>query len=61
MTGQITMFQAVFGGNADFVARTAGTDGNNLLVSTCPNATAYEENALTTLNNSSTAVGDTVL
>ena len=26
-----------------FAARTAGTHGNNLLVSTCPSATAYEE------------------
>jgi hypothetical protein len=48
-------------GNADFVAREAGTDGNNLLVSTCPSATAYEEEGKTTLNDSSTSVGDTTV
>jgi phage tail sheath protein FI len=48
-------------GNADFVAREAGTDGNNILVSVCPNATAYEQNAVTTLNDSSTSVGDTTV
>ena len=34
-------------GNADFVARELGTDGNNLLVSTCPSATAYEQTLTT--------------
>ena len=34
-------------GNATFVAREAGTDGNNLLVSTCPSATAYESTLTT--------------
>ena len=48
-------------GNADFVAREAGTDGNNLQVSTCPNAAAYEEEGATTVNDASTAVGDTVV
>ena len=48
-------------GNADFVAREAGTDGNNLLVSTCPSATAFEEEGKTTLNDSSTSVGDTTV
>ena len=48
-------------GNATFVAREAGTDGNNLQVSTCPNATAYEEEGATTVNDASTAVGDTVV
>jgi hypothetical protein len=38
-------------GNATFVAREAGTDGNNLLVSTCPSATAFEEEGKTTLND----------
>ena len=48
-------------GNADFVARTAGAHGNNLQVSTCPSATAYEEEGATTTNDSSTAVGDTTI
>ena len=48
-------------GNADFVAREAGTDGNNIQVSTCPSATAYEEEGATTVNDASTAVGDTVV
>ena len=48
-------------GNATFVAREAGTDGNNLQVSTCPNAAAYEEEGATTVNDASTAVGDTVV
>ena len=42
-----------------FAARTAGAWGNNLLVSTCPSATAYEEEGATTVNDSSTSVGDT--
>ena len=48
-----------------WVARTAGTWGNNLKVSVCPSATAYEQ---TSANNSnllvddeSTAVGDTTI
>ena len=32
----------IFGG-ANYVARTAGAHGNNLLVSTCPSATAYSQ------------------
>ena len=48
-------------GNATFVAREAGTDGNNLQVSTCPNAAAYEQEGATTVNDASTAVGDTVV
>ena len=44
-----------------FAARTGGAWGNNLLVSTCPSATAYEEEGATTLNDSSTAVGDTTI
>tara|TARA_Y100000389_G_scaffold187173_1_gene208326 strand:- start:114 stop:2039 length:1926 start_codon:yes stop_codon:yes gene_type:complete len=44
-----------------FAARTAGAWGNSLLVSTCPNATAYEEEGATTVNDSSTAVGDTTI
>tara|TARA_R100000951_G_scaffold84888_1_gene72640 strand:+ start:3351 stop:5276 length:1926 start_codon:yes stop_codon:yes gene_type:complete len=44
-----------------FAARTAGAWGNSLLMSTCPNATAYEEEGATTVNDSSTAVGDTTI
>ena len=44
-----------------FAARSGGAWGNNLLVSTCPSATAYEEEGATTLNDSSTAVGDTTI
>ena len=44
-----------------FAARTAGAHGNNLQVSTCPSATAYEEEGATTVNDGSTAVGDTTV
>jgi len=44
-----------------FAARTAGSWGNNLLVATCPSATAYEETAKTTINDSGLAVGDTTV
>ena len=44
-----------------FAARTAGAHGNSLLVSTCPSAAAYEEEGVTTVNDSSTAVGDTTV
>ena len=44
-----------------WAARTAGAWGNNLQISTCPSATAYEEVNKTTVNDSSTAVGDTVV
>ena len=44
-----------------FAARTAGAWGNNLQVSTCPSATAYEEEGATTVNDGSTAVGDTTI
>ena len=42
-----------------FAARTAGAWGNNLQVSTCPSATAFEQNGATTINDSSISVGDT--
>ena len=45
----------------NFAARTGGAWGNNLLVSTCPSATAFEEVNKTTTNDSSIAVGDTTL
>ena len=44
-----------------FAARTAGAWGNSLQVSTCPSATAYEEEGATTVNDASTSVGDTVV
>jgi len=44
-----------------FAARSAGAWGNNLLVSTCPSATAYEQEGVTTVNDSSTSVGDTTV
>ena len=44
-----------------FAARTAGVFGNSLKVATCPSATAYEEAAKTTVNDSSTSVGDTTV
>jgi phage tail sheath protein FI len=47
-----------------FAARTAGTWGNNLLIATCPSASAFEE-TLSTSNQvnegSGTAVGDTTI
>ena len=44
-----------------FAAREAGSYGNNLLVSTCPSATAYSTAAVTTVNDASTAVADTTI
>ncbi len=44
-----------------FAARSGGAWGNSLLVSTCPSATAYEQEGATTLNDSSTSVGDTTV
>jgi phage tail sheath protein FI len=44
-----------------WAARTAGAWGNNLQISTCPSATAYEEVNKTTVDDASTAVGDTVV
>jgi len=43
-----------------FAARTGGAWGNNLQVSTCPSATAYEQEGATTVNDTN-AVGDTVI
>ena len=42
-----------------FAARTGGAWGNNLQVSTCPSATAFEQEGATTINDSSISVGDT--
>jgi len=44
-----------------WAARTAGAFGNSLRIDSCPSATAYEEAAKTTVNDASTAVGDTVV
>ena len=43
-----------------FAARTAGAWGNNLLVATCPSASAYEE-VTTSLVDDTLAVGDTTV
>jgi len=45
----------------EWAARTAGAHGNNLKVSVCPSASAYEMASKTTTNDSSTAVGDTTI
>ena len=42
-------------------SRTADALGNNISVSQCPSATAYEETAKTTVADASTSVGDTVV
>ena len=48
-----------------WVARTAGTWGNNLKVSVCPSATAYEQTSANNSNllvdDATTAVGDTTI
>ena len=46
-----------------FAARTAGVWGNNLLVATCPSATAYEQVSTSQVANDSSAaaVGDTTI
>ena len=44
-----------------FAARTAGTHGNSLQVSTCPSATAYESISTSLVDDTSVAVGDTLI
>ena len=44
-----------------WASRTAGAWGNNVSVSSCPSATAYEETAKTTVADASTSVGETVV
>ena len=44
-----------------WAARTAGAFGNSLRIDSCPSATAYEQTSITTVNDASTAVGDTVV
>lgn len=43
-----------------WAARTAGTFGNSIAVHTCPSATAFQSTP-TTVNDASTAVGDTTI
>ena len=49
------------GSVGEWAARTAGAFGNSLLVSICPSSQAYEQTAVTTLNDAATAVGDTTV
>jgi phage tail sheath protein FI len=48
-------------GSAKFAARTPGAWGNNLLVATCPSATAYEQvsSSLVASDSTTNVVGDT--
>ena len=57
-TDYINNYATGQGSVGEWAARTAGAWGNNLLVSICPSAAAYETTAVTTLN-STPAVGDT--
>ena len=57
-TDYINNYATGQGSVGEWAARTAGAWGNNLLVSICPSATAYETTAVTTLN-STPSVGDT--
>ena len=49
------------GSVGSFAARTAGAHGNSLQVSTCPSATAYESISTSLVDDSSIAVGDTIV
>ena len=49
------------GSVGSWAARTAGTWGNNLSVSVCDTAAAFETLAVTTVNDSATATGDTTV
>ena len=57
-TDYINNYATGQGSVGEWAARTAGAWGNNLLVSICPSAAAYETTAVTTLN-STPSVGDT--
>ena len=57
-TDYINNFATGQGSVGEWAARTAGAWGNNLLVSICPSAAAYETTVVTTLN-STPSVGDT--
>jgi len=45
----------------NWAARTTGAWGNNIKVSVCPSSTVYEQTAVTTVDDTVTAVGDTTL
>ena len=45
----------------EFIARFGGAYGNSLKVSVCGSATAYEQNAVTTVNDSAVSVNDTTI
>ena len=45
----------------EFIARFAGAYGNALSVSVCASATAYEQEAVTTVNDSAVSVNDTTI
>jgi hypothetical protein len=49
------------GSVGSFAARTAGAHGNSLQVSTCPSATAYGSISTSLVDDSSAAVGDTIV
>jgi phage tail sheath protein FI len=49
------------GSVGQWAAKTAGAWGNNLKVSVCPSATAYEETSKTTVSSTNNDVGDTSL
>ena len=49
------------GSVGSWAARTAGTWGNNLSVSVCDTAAAFETLAVTTVNDAATATGDTTV
>ena len=49
------------GSVGEWAARTAGAWANSLLVSICPSSTAYEQTAVTTINDAGMAVGDTTV
>ena len=54
-------FAAGQGSVGSFAARTAGAHGNSLQVSTCPSATAYESISTSLVDDTSVAVGDTLI
>ena len=60
MTTKITTLQVKVQSDT-FAARTAGAHGNSLQVSTCPSATAYESISTSLVDDSSAAVGDTIV
>ena len=59
--GSTGPYNAGAGSVGNWAARTAGDWGNNIRVSVCPSSTVYEQTAVTTVNDTVTAVGDTTL